>query len=213
MLTYTIPITCNRAATSIRALFASLRNSAAGWATPQQLPGEIDVLFKGCVAEWKRTRPAETDPAIENEMVTAISQLLHGEGMTVARSQTVAREIEMLSWEFVTMGNRRKNALGEGFEDLLYLLLLRVSKIADDRIALRKPVSELPGVRRAPPRRAGARSDRQPHPDIAIVEGGTTHVITTAKWSMQQDRQTQFHASAPDSGGPSGARFLHSPLG
>jgi len=162
--------------------------------TPQQLPNEIDILFKGCVAEWKRTRPAAIDPETESELIGAISKLLHDEGLTAARSRALAREIETLSREFFTMGNRRKNALGEGFEDLLYLLLQRVSKIPDEQIALRKPVSELPGFRRAPPRRAGVRAERQPHPDIAIIERDITHVITTAKWSMRQDRETQFQA-------------------
>jgi len=162
--------------------------------TLAQLPDEIDVLFKGCVAEWKRTRPEEIDPETESELIAAISNLLHDEGIPEARSNALSRQIEVLSREFFTMGNRRKNALGEGFEDLLYLLLLRVSKIPPERIALRKPVSELPGFRRAPPRRVGSRAERQPKPDIAIIEGGITHVITTAKWSMRQDRETQFQS-------------------
>src|SRR5205814_2224824 len=48
--------------------------------------------------------------------------------------------------------------------------------------------------RRAAPRRRGLRAAREPHPDIAIIEGGITHVITSAKWSMRQDRETQFQA-------------------
>jgi hypothetical protein len=159
-----------------------------------QLPAQIDHLFRGCVAEWKRTRPEEIDPELESELVSAIEQVLHGEGLIETRVRPVARHLEVLSRDFFTIANKRKNALGEGFEDLLYLLLLRVARVPPERIALRRPVSELPGFRRAPPRRPGTRAAREPHPDIAIIEGGITHIITSAKWSMRQDRETQFQS-------------------
>lgn len=158
------------------------------------LPAEIDFLFKGCVAEWKRTRPEEVEPEVESELIAVIAEVLRGEGIVDDRARPLARKIESLSRDFFTIGNKRKNALGEGFEDLLYMLLIRVAHISPERIALRKPVSQLPGFRRAPVRRAGTRADREPHPDIALIEGGITHVITSAKWSMRQDRETQFQA-------------------
>jgi hypothetical protein len=159
-----------------------------------ELPAQIDHLFRGCVVEWKRTRPEEIDPELESELVGAIEQVLHGEGLAETRVRPVARHLEVLSRDFFTIGNKRKNALGEGFEDLLYLLLLRVARVPPERIALRRPVSELPGFRRAPSKRPGTRAAREPHPDIAIIEGGITHVITSAKWSMRQDRETQFQS-------------------
>lgn len=160
-----------------------------------QLPDAIDYLFKGCVAEWKLSRGAsETDPEIESELIAAIENLLHAEGIPHERARRAARRIESLSRDFFTIGNKRKNALGEGFEDVLYLLLINVAKLPSERIALRKPVSELPGFRRAPARRPGARRTREPHPDIALLEGNVTHVIASAKWSMRQDRETQFQS-------------------
>ena len=158
------------------------------------LPAEIDFLFKGCVAEWKRGRPSEIDPDIESELILALEQLLRGQNLPEERVGALARQIEALSRDFFTIDNKRKNALGEGFEDLLYLLLTRVARIPHERIALRRPVSQLPGFRRAPPRRAGGSAEREPRPDIALFEGGITHLITTAKWSMRQDRETQFQA-------------------
>src|SRR5579863_7975621 len=42
-----------------------------------QLPAAIDYLFKGCVAELKRSRVAEEiDPDIESELISATEQLL-----------------------------------------------------------------------------------------------------------------------------------------
>jgi hypothetical protein len=163
--------------------------------TRAQLPAAIDYLFTGCVAEWKRSREAEElDPEVESELISATEQLLRAEGVADIRVRPLARQIETLSRDFFTIGNKRKNALGEGFEDLLYLLLRRVSRMAEEHIALRTPVSQLPGFRRAPARRPGARRAREPRPDIAIHERQITHVITTAKWSMRQDRETQFQA-------------------
>jgi hypothetical protein len=163
--------------------------------TCSELPAAIDYLFKGCVAEWKRTRAVEElDPEVESELISATEQLLRAEGVPEIRVRPLARHIENLSRDFFTIGNKRKNALGEGFEDLLYLLLRRVSKVPEERIALRTPVSQLPGFRRTPTPRPGGRRPREPRPDIAFHERRITHVITTAKWSIRQDRETQFQA-------------------
>lgn len=165
-----------------------------GTARPQ-LPAAVDYLFKGCVAEWKATRAAEElDPDIESELISATEQLLRAEGVPEMRVGSLARRIESLSRDFFTIGNKRKNALGEGFEDILYLLLQRVSRIPQECIALRTPVSRLPGFRRAPAPRPGSRRLREPRPDIAFHERRITHVITTAKWSIRQDRETQFQS-------------------
>jgi hypothetical protein len=155
---------------------------------------EIDRLFRGCIEEWKRHRHEIPDPELENELIAAIEQLLRGEGLIEARSKSLSRQIEALSRDFFTIGNKRKNALGEGFEDLLYMLLRKVAKVPERKLALRQPVSKLPGFRKNPPRTKGTRVPREPHPDIAIVDDGITHVIATAKWSIRQDRETQFQS-------------------
>jgi hypothetical protein len=161
---------------------------------PKALYDHIDFLFRGCVAEWRRTRREQVDSELENELIVGIEQLIKAEKVPADRASKLARQIELISRDFFTIGNKRKNALGEGFEDLIFLLLQRVSKIPAEHFTLRTPISDLPGFRRAVPRRKGARIERQPHPDLAIVEKGATHIITTAKWSMRQDRETQFHA-------------------
>lgn len=157
----------------------------------KQLGDEIDYLFKGCVAEFKRTTKQVVDPEAESELLLELGKILAEAKIPVDRIQPLARKVEEVSKDFFTIGKKRMNALGEGFEDLLYLLLRRVSRVPDEKIALRRPVSKLPGFRNVP-RLPGRRGEKEPHPDIAIIEPEITRVVTTAKWSMRQDRQSQF---------------------
>jgi hypothetical protein len=118
--------------------------------------------------ELKPSRPSSIDtedPEVESELIGEVEALLQGEGIAAENAKRIARRSELLAKDFFTLGNKRKNALGEGFEDLLFLLLRRVSKIPEEHISLRKSVSKLPGFRRAPARRPDGRRERQPHPD------------------------------------------------
>lgn len=164
-----------------------------------ELPAQLDVLFKGCVAEWKRREAEEPDvdeteaeEEIESELFAALKTHLAGAGVAATKIEESARAIEELSKYFFTIEKKRQNALGEGFEDLLTLLLERVSKIPKERFALRTPVSKLPGFLKTLSPKEGERKKREPSPDIAIIDENITYVITTAKWSIRQDRETQF---------------------
>ncbi len=172
----------------------------------KELPGKIDVLFKGCVEELRRRQAEkssdatgedeeeEVDSEIESELTSAIQELLRSEGIDDERAGVVSEMIENLSREFFTIGKKRQNALGEGFEDLLMILLQRVSHIPAARLALRSPVSKLPGFLKRPPLKEGEKKKREPSSDIAIIDDNITHLITTAKWSIRQDRETQFQS-------------------
>jgi hypothetical protein len=167
------------------------------------LPDNLDVLFKGCIAELQRRgaeEPAEAEEPgadeIESELTIAIKALLEEAGISDNVASDLSGKIEGLSRHFFTVGNKRQNALGEGFEDLLMLLLRRVSRIPEKNFALRTPVSRLPGFFKEPPPREGEKKSRkrEPRPDIAIIDGHITPLITTAKWSIRQDRETQFQS-------------------
>ncbi|MFL9827876.1 hypothetical protein [Rhodoplanes sp. SY1] len=171
-----------------------------------ELSGHLDVLFRGCVEELKRqeaekpkgepsTIDAEDMEAeIESELTVNIRKLLEEHGLGENSTPALADKIEALSRHYFTIGNKRQNALGEGFEDLLSILLQRVSNIPEKMVATRTPVSKLPGFLREEPTEEGGKKPHEPRPDIAIVDDNITHVITTAKWSIRQDRQTQFQA-------------------
>lgn len=165
------------------------------WAiTRTELPAQIDHLFKGCVAELRKRPEAAPNEEADSELRTAIAALLAEKGLAPDVAADTASRIEALAEETFTIGNKRKNALGEGFEDLLYMLLRQAAAVPAERLTLRKPVSSLPGFRRAPPRQRGFKVERQPHPDLAIIDDNVTQMVVTAKWSMRQDRETQFAA-------------------
>src|SRR3989304_5427238 len=120
----------------------------AHWKTTRkELPGRIDILFKGCVAELKRRQAGdEIDSETESELISAIQAVLRGdENIADDRALSLARKIEGLSRDFFTIGNKRKNALGEGFEDLLLILLRRGVRVPGAKLAIRVGGGEVPG--------------------------------------------------------------------
>ena len=84
------------------------------------------------------------------------------------------------------LGTNAQNVLGEGFEDLLHLLLINIGKLPIELIKIRKPVGELPGFAHSSSR------ERNESPDIAIVRDNVTDLLATVKWSLRHDRQKQL---------------------
>jgi hypothetical protein len=169
---------------------------ASLWNTDRRgVKHQLDVLFKGCVTELRRRGPnaaadlfddENSDPS---EFVERVRAALREKGID---DDELVGTLEREARDHFTVGKKRSNALGEGFEDLLSLLIERAAHVSADRIKLRTPLSKLPGFRQPPPPPPGEKKRREPSPDLAIVEGDLTQVIITAKWSMRQDRQQQF---------------------
>ena len=135
---------------------------------------------------------AGIEAELESDLIAGITAELAAAGVDEAKAGQLAQRIEAMARQFFTIGNKRKNALGEGFEDLLELLLVKASGVPEDRIKTRTAISKMPGFRKALPKKKGGKPLREPRPDIAIVQGDITHVIATAKWSLRQDRETQL---------------------
>lgn len=161
----------------------------------RDLKAQLDVLFKGCVAELRRRDSAAakavlSDDTIDPSDLTARFRMaLEEKGI---KDEQLVGILEHEAHDHFTMSKKRSNALGEGFEDLLAYLVERVSRVPPARVKLRTSVSKLPGFRMLPQPPAGQKKTREPEPDLAIVEEKLTHLIVTAKWSMRQDRQQQF---------------------
>jgi hypothetical protein len=82
--------------------------------------------------------------------------------------------------------NKRKNLVGEGFEDALAALLQRIPAATEFQIAPRPLLHSLPGFR-PPPANEKAR-----RVDLAVTGPAHRRILITAKWSIRADREEQF---------------------
>jgi hypothetical protein len=102
-----------------------------------------------------------------------------------SEAEALARDLVAKARFYYTVERKRQNVLGEGFEDLLHLLLTRVGGVSDGTIRVRKKADQLPGFATPVERRIES-------PDIAIVQGDRTAVLASVKWSLRHDRQKQL---------------------
>ena len=122
------------------------------------------------------------------ELVVEVTELLISRAqMSETSAAGLAREIVDRARFHLTFGSNRQNVLGEGFEDLLKLLAVRVAGVPPERIVLRRKADELPGFQGTleQPRRIES-------PDMVIIKGGETAFLSTVKWSLRHDRQKQL---------------------
>jgi hypothetical protein len=84
--------------------------------------------------------------------------------------------------------NKRKNLVGEGFEDTLAGILRRIPAIASQyKIFLRPPLHELPGFNQP---RGG---DKTKKVDLALLRtADQARILVSCKWSIRSDREEQF---------------------
>jgi hypothetical protein len=107
--------------------------------------------------------------------------------LPTATAQNVARELVGKARYYFTVERKRQNVLGEGFEDLLELLLRKLTTVPKDHVVLRTKADDLPGFGATRHQR-----DRIEAPDLAVVANGKTHLLASIKWSLRQDRQKQL---------------------
>ena len=89
--------------------------------------------------------------------------------------------------QYLAVQNKRKNLVGEGFEDVLAQTVRRACQVPEDQIFTRALLYQIPGFNRA---RQGGKENKV---DLAIVRP-SMRTIVTAKWSVRADREKQFPA-------------------
>jgi hypothetical protein len=107
--------------------------------------------------------------------------------MAPAEAESFAHELVAKARFYFTVERKRQNVLGEGFEDLLQLLMLRVSRVPEDSIKIRQRANKLPGFQS----QASTR-ERIESPDLAIIRNNRTELLASVKWSLRHDRQKQL---------------------
>jgi hypothetical protein len=172
-----------------------------------QLKDEIDLLFRwviedlalGAEAEFRKKQetakiqrgPYEglgfpqpgRDPELESIILGRMASHL-----STPPSAEALQGLTQAIRAYIGQENKRKNLLGEGFEDVMAAVLRRTPGVAERlEVFTRKPLHELPGFRRP----AGA--DKVNRVDLAMVDKVTGHrTLVTLKWSVRADREKQF---------------------
>lgn len=87
--------------------------------------------------------------------------------------------------QYLALDNKRKNIVGEGFEDVIAQVILRTCRRDDMQVFTRRALHELPGFNRV---RVGDKINKV---DVSIIRP-STRTLVTAKWSVRADREKQF---------------------
>ena len=87
--------------------------------------------------------------------------------------------------QYLALENKRKNLVGEGFEDVIAQVLQRTCRREDMQVFTRRVLHELPGFNRV---RTG---DKPNKVDVSVIHP-SMRVLVTAKWSLRADREKQF---------------------
>jgi hypothetical protein len=102
--------------------------------------------------------------------------------------EEVLRELTDRVRAHVTQENKRKNLLGEGFEDTVAAILRRIPAVSDRyEIRVRPWLDDLPGFY------APRVSEKNRQVDLALIRPPDDYrILITCKWSVRSDREEQF---------------------
>lgn len=125
------------------------------------------------------------EPGFDPELRDIFQQLVDTAG-----GSNLSEEAQLLATEAVAAlaaaENKRKNLLGEGFEDALAEVMRRLPGSGSHLVESRKLLHELPGFREPP------RGEKPRRVDLGIVTAEGRRVLVSAKWSVRADREEQF---------------------
>lgn len=95
--------------------------------------------------------------------------------------------------EVVALENKRRNMVGEGFEDLLSTMVRRIDENNTMSVSARSLLGDIPGFRNA---QKGGKAIKV---DLALVrKHDEERTLVTAKWSIRADRERQFKSDFDD---------------
>jgi hypothetical protein len=171
--------------------------------TPAKLGENIDWLFREAVkdlasrvlacrteAYQKQRAPYEArgfpEPGEAPELVGIIKEIL-GPWMAAEPPEDEFRTLTRRIHAYVTQDNKRKNLVGEGFEDVIAAVIRRLPFSAKVEIRNRSLLQDLPGFH-APPSNEKAKKV-----DLALL-WDHRRTLVSAKWSIRADREEQFQS-------------------
>lgn len=120
------------------------------------------------------------DPALESLIREELRDWLSNPPLDVLRRLT--QKIQL----YFGQENKRKNLVGEGFEDALAALIQRIPGASALQVSARPLLHSLPGFRHPP----GVEKPRRV--DLGIIGPAEKRTLVSAKWSIRADREEQF---------------------
>lgn len=179
---------------------------------PRQVAEGIDWLFRHTAADYARymvqqyqallrratqQRAPYIDRAFpepgEDPSIVEIIRGVLGTRLAEEPSLDDWREMTQRIRELIAVENKRKNLVGEGFEDVLCAVVRNFDTASTLDARARCLLSTVPGF-------ANTRQGDKPNKvDLAIVRNADQHrTIVTAKWSIRADRERQFSSDFGD---------------
>jgi hypothetical protein len=120
------------------------------------------------------------DPALESLITEALGEWLADPPLEVLRRLTQKVQI------YFGQENKRKNLVGEGFEDVLASLIQRIPVASKLKVEARPLLHSIPGFRPPP----GLEKARRV--DLGVIVPSQRRMLVSAKWSIRADREEQF---------------------
>ncbi len=172
--------------------------------SPRELGTQIDWLFRrateqlsAAAAQLLAARAARV--ATQRARFEALDMPLPGEDLelealivdalgpwlTAEPPAEAMRQLSQRVRAYLGQENKRRNLLGEGFEDTLAAVMRRLPRGAGHDVRTRGVLDTLPGFR-PPPSREKPRTV-----DLAVLTP-QRRVLATVKWSIRADREEQF---------------------
>lgn len=128
------------------------------------------------------------EPGDDPGIVTIIREVL-GLQLVGEPSHEQWRELTSRIRDLIALENKRKNIVGEGFEDVLAAVMRRAAPAGALHVHPRRLLHDIPGFAN---RRQGEKPSKV---DLAIVRAADDRrILVTAKWSTRADREEQFRA-------------------
>jgi hypothetical protein len=184
--------------------------SASLAATPSTLAEQIDWLFRRATEDLAAevVRKAERvaaaavrqrqayegrgfpKPGEDPELVSIVKGVL-GDHLNREPSAETWQLLVQRIRQYLAVENKRKNLVGEGFEDVLTQVVRRTCREPSMEVHTRRLLHEIPGFNRA------RRGEKPNKVDVAVLRPGR-RILVTAKWSVRADREKQFPADLAD---------------
>lgn len=180
--------------------------SSALGTSPSKLADEIDWLFRRATSDLaaevlrrasaqmataaRQRQPYEgrgfPQPGEDPELVSIVTEVL-GKHFSTEPSSAEWQALVQRIRQYLKLENKRRNLLGEGFEDVLASVIKRAPGAEVLDVRTRKLLHELPGFH-APQGR-----EKPNKVDLAVIRRQTgRRTLVTVKWSLRADREKQF---------------------